>query len=133
MFFVPYPLILHKLHQNVTRFYKILCYVHKFFVKVFSILDMFKIWLIYIWLYSSMTCRSFSFLQHGTWVYVVPYGIKKTLLHMKERYSNPKIYITENGWLSNINICLILHYQFSIIILFIILNHIHWISFHGSI
>ncbi|THU46630.1 hypothetical protein C4D60_Mb09t06950 [Musa balbisiana] len=33
----------------------------------------------------------------GTWINVYPHGMKELLLHMKKRYQNPKIYITENG------------------------------------
>ncbi|KAK4414868.1 Oleuropein beta-glucosidase [Sesamum alatum] len=31
------------------------------------------------------------------WLYIVPYGIRKLLLHIKSRYNDPIIYITENG------------------------------------
>ncbi|KAH9622775.1 hypothetical protein KSS87_007371 [Heliosperma pusillum] len=31
------------------------------------------------------------------WLYVVPWGIKKTLAYISERYNNPPIFITENG------------------------------------
>ncbi|RWW28041.1 hypothetical protein GW17_00007502 [Ensete ventricosum] len=33
----------------------------------------------------------------GTWINVYPHGMKDLLLHMKRRYRNPKVYITENG------------------------------------
>lgn len=33
----------------------------------------------------------------GEWIYVYPEGIKDALMEIKHRYSNPKIYITENG------------------------------------
>ncbi|CAD5166982.1 furostanol glycoside 26-O-beta-glucosidase [Musa acuminata AAA Group] len=33
----------------------------------------------------------------GTWINVYPHGMKELLLHMKKRYQNPHIYITENG------------------------------------
>ncbi|ONK54967.1 uncharacterized protein A4U43_UnF9060 [Asparagus officinalis] len=33
----------------------------------------------------------------GTWIYVYPEGLKELLLELKNRYNNPKIYITENG------------------------------------
>ncbi|XP_064938332.1 furostanol glycoside 26-O-beta-glucosidase-like [Musa acuminata AAA Group] len=33
----------------------------------------------------------------GSWIYVYPRGMKELLLHMKNRYQNPNIYITENG------------------------------------
>ncbi|KAK8969749.1 Beta-glucosidase 12 [Platanthera guangdongensis] len=35
--------------------------------------------------------------QPRSWVNVYPQGIKKLLLHIKNRYSNPPVYITENG------------------------------------
>ncbi|KAK8935829.1 hypothetical protein KSP39_PZI013370 [Platanthera zijinensis] len=35
--------------------------------------------------------------QPRSWVNVYPQGMKKLLLHIKNRYSNPPIYITENG------------------------------------
>ncbi|KAL9267487.1 Beta-glucosidase 42-like protein [Drosera capensis] len=31
------------------------------------------------------------------WLYVVPWGIRKTLNYIKDKYSNPIIYVTENG------------------------------------
>lgn len=31
------------------------------------------------------------------WLYVVPWGIRKLLNYVKEKYHNPPIYITENG------------------------------------
>lgn len=31
------------------------------------------------------------------WLYVVPWGIRKMLNHLKEKYNNPVIYVTENG------------------------------------
>ncbi|XP_022873098.1 beta-glucosidase-like isoform X1 [Olea europaea var. sylvestris] len=33
----------------------------------------------------------------SNWLYIVPYGIYKLLVHLKETYNNPIIYITENG------------------------------------
>jgi len=32
------------------------------------------------------------------WLYVVPWGIRRTLCWLKERYGNPPVYITENGF-----------------------------------
>ncbi|XP_073000391.1 beta-glucosidase 4 isoform X1 [Typha latifolia] len=31
------------------------------------------------------------------WLYIVPWGLKKVLTYIAERYQNPKIYVTENG------------------------------------
>ncbi|PKA54141.1 Beta-glucosidase 24 [Apostasia shenzhenica] len=39
--------------------------------------------------------------ENNSWVYVYPRGIRDLLLHVKERYSDPDIYITENGVLQN--------------------------------
>lgn len=33
----------------------------------------------------------------STWLYVVPYGMEGVLVHVKDTYSSPEIYITENG------------------------------------
>ncbi|XP_022888456.1 beta-glucosidase-like isoform X1 [Olea europaea var. sylvestris] len=33
----------------------------------------------------------------SSWLFIVPEGLYKLLVHMKERYSNPNIYVTENG------------------------------------
>jgi len=33
----------------------------------------------------------------STWLYVVPWGIRKSLQYIKETYGNPQIFITENG------------------------------------
>ncbi|KAJ9685825.1 hypothetical protein PVL29_017762 [Vitis rotundifolia] len=32
-----------------------------------------------------------------SWLYICPWGIRKLMLYIKEHYSNPTIYITENG------------------------------------
>lgn len=32
------------------------------------------------------------------WLYVVPWGIRRTLCWVKDRYGNPPVYITENGF-----------------------------------
>jgi len=34
----------------------------------------------------------------SSWLYVVPWGIRRTLRWVKERYRDPPIYITENGF-----------------------------------
>ncbi|XP_020524845.1 beta-glucosidase 24 isoform X1 [Amborella trichopoda] len=34
---------------------------------------------------------------NSTWIYVYPQGLKEALVHMKNTYNNPIIYITENG------------------------------------
>ncbi|KAK1271199.1 Beta-glucosidase 4 [Acorus gramineus] len=31
------------------------------------------------------------------WLYIVPWGIRKALIHISQRYNNPPIYVTENG------------------------------------
>ncbi|KAJ0976991.1 hypothetical protein J5N97_012465 [Dioscorea zingiberensis] len=36
--------------------------------------------------------------SNGSWLYVYPEGIKKVLLRIKERYGNPPVYVTENGY-----------------------------------
>ncbi|PHT99957.1 Beta-glucosidase 4 [Capsicum chinense] len=33
----------------------------------------------------------------SSWLYMVPWGIRKVLNHIAERYGNPPVYITENG------------------------------------
>ncbi|PKA54143.1 Beta-glucosidase 12 [Apostasia shenzhenica] len=38
-----------------------------------------------------------GYAETGSWVNVYPRGIKDLLLYVKERYSDPEIYITENG------------------------------------
>jgi beta-glucosidase len=32
------------------------------------------------------------------WLYMVPWGFKKCLIYIKNRYNNPEIYVTENGF-----------------------------------
>ncbi|CAN6703081.1 unnamed protein product [Malus baccata var. baccata] len=32
-----------------------------------------------------------------SWLYIYPKGIRELMLHIKENYNNPEIYITENG------------------------------------
>jgi len=32
------------------------------------------------------------------WLYVVPWGMRRTLCWLKQRYSNPVVYVTENGF-----------------------------------
>lgn len=32
------------------------------------------------------------------WLYLVPQGLSDLLRYIKDRYNNPKVYITENGW-----------------------------------
>lgn len=34
------------------------------------------------------------------WLYAVPWGLTKSLLYVKQRYNNPEVYITENGFSS---------------------------------
>lgn len=42
----------------------------------------------------------FNILQAASsWLYVVPWGIRKLLNYIAERYNNPPIYVTENGML----------------------------------
>ncbi|KAJ0976988.1 hypothetical protein J5N97_012462 [Dioscorea zingiberensis] len=36
--------------------------------------------------------------NNGSWLYVFPKGIKEVLLRIKERYGNPPVYVTENGY-----------------------------------
>ncbi len=36
------------------------------------------------------------------WLYVVPWGIRKVLNYIAQRYNNPPIYVTENGIHSDI-------------------------------
>jgi beta-glucosidase/6-phospho-beta-glucosidase/beta-galactosidase len=31
------------------------------------------------------------------WLYIVPWGIGKTLVWLTQRYQNPQIFVTENG------------------------------------
>ncbi|PHT31328.1 Beta-glucosidase 42 [Capsicum baccatum] len=33
----------------------------------------------------------------SSWLYMVPWGIRKVLNHIAERYGNPPVYITETG------------------------------------
>lgn len=33
----------------------------------------------------------------SSWLYVVPFGIEGILVHVKDSYSNPPIFVTENG------------------------------------
>ncbi|KAJ3678167.1 hypothetical protein LUZ60_001970 [Juncus effusus] len=33
----------------------------------------------------------------SSWLYIVPWGIRKTLNYIAKKYNNPKIYVTENG------------------------------------
>ncbi|KAF3787001.1 Myrosinase [Nymphaea thermarum] len=39
----------------------------------------------------------------SSWLYMYPKGIKDLLLYIKEKYNNPKIFITENGCSESIN------------------------------
>lgn len=43
--------------------------------------------------------REFCFnLQAASdWLFIVPWGLKKTLNYISKKYNNPKIYVTENG------------------------------------
>ena len=36
------------------------------------------------------------------WLYVVPWGIRRVLNYIAQRYNNPPIYVTENGIHSDI-------------------------------
>ncbi|KAJ0976986.1 hypothetical protein J5N97_012460 [Dioscorea zingiberensis] len=36
--------------------------------------------------------------DNGSWLQVYPEGIKELLLRIKERYGNPPVYVTENGY-----------------------------------
>ncbi|KAF3786999.1 hypothetical protein EJ110_NYTH23750 [Nymphaea thermarum] len=39
----------------------------------------------------------------SSWLYMYPKGIKDLLLYIKEKYNNPKIFITENGYSEFVN------------------------------
>lgn len=42
--------------------------------------------------------KMLNFVQAASsWLYVVPWGIRKVLNYIAERYDNPPVYITENG------------------------------------
>lgn len=32
------------------------------------------------------------------WLYEVPWGLRKLLVYIKNKYNNPPVLITENGW-----------------------------------
>lgn len=57
--------------------------------------------------YSTDKHANFSYMKNGkpigtptdlNWLYIYPKGIRKLMLYIKEKYKNPPIYITENGF-----------------------------------
>jgi len=44
-----------------------------------------------------LLCDAF-YRASSEWIYVVPWGLRRALCWLKERYSNPPVYITENGF-----------------------------------
>jgi beta-glucosidase len=34
---------------------------------------------------------------NSLWLYIVPWGMRKVMNYIKERYNSPPVYITENG------------------------------------
>ena len=39
---------------------------------------------------------------NSDWLYVVPWGLYKALMYVKERYGNPTVILSENGISSNV-------------------------------
>lgn len=50
---------------------------------------------------TTVTARKYGFLigkqADSEWLHVVPWGLKKLLLYIQDRYDDPDIYITESG------------------------------------